>query len=67
MNLLTSKVRHCGMKRKMNESHTHISEKTVKSEESLKHFCDFGSTEWRIDESNVIHPILVVRSVSSQL
>ena len=65
MNLLTSTVRHRGMKRKMNESHTDVSEKTKKSEESLKHFCEFVSTEWRIDESNVIHPILVVRSVSS--
>ena len=36
-------------------------EKTTKLEESLRYFGELVSTEWRIDEYNVIHPILVVR------
>ena len=56
-----------GVKRKSHIDTTTDEEhgKTRKIEESMRYFCQFVSTEWSIDEYNVIHPILVVRSVSS--
>ena len=56
------------LKRKRDDIHTDltgVSENPTKSEELMKYFSDYISTEWRIDESNVVHPILVIRSVSS--
>lgn len=62
MNKLMSDDKLRKLKRKISDPHDHVTNKSTKSEESMIYFCDFVSTEWRIDGSNIIHPFLVVRS-----